>query len=97
MKVRGQCLTGVGDDGDGTFLLGYMADHGDNPTFPEALFFQIQNGKAVRVGGTVLGGDDSFNPVLFSQPTGFTVYGGGIFGGVVTTNISTWSHDGVLV
>ncbi|MFL5392269.1 MAG: hypothetical protein ACJ79G_05470 [Myxococcales bacterium] len=88
---NGPCLSGVSDDGDGTFLLGWMADH--EVVFPEYHFFQMRDGNAVRVGGAAMGGDDSFNPLVSSQPSGFTVRSGSLF----LSSLDTWSHDGVLV
>ncbi|TMF86205.1 MAG: hypothetical protein E6I08_12305 [Chloroflexi bacterium] len=91
-EADGACQRGVGDDGDGTFLLGYFA-HDPDRTGPRHLFFQIHNGSAVRVGGTVFGGEDTTQEV-FSQPTGFSVFTPSDIGG---SALDTWSHDGVFV
>jgi hypothetical protein len=90
---KGQnCLSGVGDDGDGTFLLGYHAD-GFGPGVRKYVFFQIQGGTAVRVGGTVLGGEDQGH-LVFSQPSGFSAFSS--FGDFGNSVLETWSHDGLF-
>jgi hypothetical protein len=89
---NGPCLSGVGDDGDGTLLLGYLADNAGG-SFPRNLFFQIQNGSAVRVGDILFGGDASVVEV-FSQPSGFTAFSVGVFG---QSALANWSHDGARV
>jgi hypothetical protein len=90
---KGQnCLSGVGDDGEGTFLLGYHAD-GFGPGVRKHVFFQIQDHTAVRVGGTVLGGEDTGH-VVFSQPSGFTVFSA--FGDFQNSVLESWSHDGAF-
>jgi hypothetical protein len=90
---NGPCLSGVGDDGDGTLLLGYLADNAGG-SFPRYLFFQIQNGNAVRVGGIVFGGDES-TVAVFSQPSGFSAFS--VFELEDGSGLDTWSHDGALV
>jgi hypothetical protein len=87
------CLRGVGDDGDGTLSLGYMANS-FAPPVPRHIFFQIQNGSAVRAGGTIFGSDEGGQQVL-SQPSGFSVFT--IFGQTQGSVLETWSHDGVFV
>jgi hypothetical protein len=86
------CLSGVGDDGEGTFLLGYHAD-GFGPGVRKHVFFQIQDHTAVRVGGTVLGGEDTGH-VVFSQPSGFSAFS--VFGDFGNSALESWSHDGVF-
>jgi hypothetical protein len=90
---NGPCLSGVGDDGDGTLLLGYLADNAGG-TFPRHLFFQIQNGNAVRVGDMILGSDEGTVEV-FSQPSGFSAFS--VFGLGNGSGLDTWSHDGTRV
>jgi hypothetical protein len=91
-ESQGPCLRGVGDDGNGTFLLGYLA--GGGPTFPINRFFEIQGGKAERVGGEVPGGDQTLK-LVFSQPSGFSVFSESLNTG--HSVLETWSHDGVSV
>jgi hypothetical protein len=88
----GPCTSGAGDDGDGAFLLAYDADLEVTLT-NHGHFFQIQDGKAVRVGGTVIGSNEG-SKVFFSQPAGFTVFN--ISGVNDFSGLDTWSHDGVL-
>ena len=66
------------NDGDGNFALSYIAG-GSGPNYPVFLFFTIQNGQAVRIGGAVPGGDDSYIAVS-SQPSGFTAFHANVFG-----------------
>jgi len=86
------CLSGLGDDGDATFLLGYLRD--SDESISQYLFFQIQDGSAVRVGDILTGtGSDSVVEV-FSQPSGFTALSVTVIGG---SSLANWSHDGVRV
>src|SRR4051812_8612297 len=86
------CTSGLGDDGDATFLLGYSKESGDSIRLYD--FFQIQNGSAVRVGDELSGGGD-FLAKINSQPSGFTVLQQGpAVGG---SSLAHWSHDGVRV
>jgi hypothetical protein len=86
---QGGCLGGTSDDGTGNYALGYSAGMG--PTFPNYFFFTIQNGEAVRVGGTIPGGDES-GTYVYSQPSGFTSFHvSGVSGG---SSILTWTHEG---
>jgi hypothetical protein len=87
------CTSGVGDDGDGALSLGYMANT-LIPPVPRHVFFQIQKGSAVRVGGMVSGGDEG-GQLTFSQPSGFSVFD--VFGQTQASVLETWSHDGVFV
>ena len=83
------CLGGTSDDGIGNYALGYEA--GGGPTFPNYFFFTIQNGQAVREGGTIPGGDES-GTTIYSQPSGFTSFHvSGQSGG---SSFISWSHDG---
>jgi hypothetical protein len=86
---QGGCLGGTSDDGAGNYALGYAA--GGGPTFPNYFFFAIQDGQAVRVGGTIPGGDES-GTYVYSQPSGFTSFHvSGTSGG---SSIISWSHEG---
>ena len=88
------CLSGAGDDGDGAFLLGYHGGSSLGPGVRKHVFFQIKDGAAVRVGGTVLGGEDTGH-VVFSQPSGFTVFS--VFGDFDNSILESWSHDGAFL
>lgn len=86
---QNSCLDGTSDDGTGNYLLGYTA--GPGPTYPNYLFFTIQDGKAVRIGDTVPGGDESATYV-FSQPSGFTSFHlDGPYGG---SSLRSYTHEG---
>lgn len=86
---QNSCLDGTSDDGTGNYLLGFTA--GPGPVFPEYLFFTIQDGKAVRIGDTVMGGDES-GTYVYSQPAGFSVFSvSGNSGGSV---LATYDHQG---
>ena len=86
------CLDGTSDDGNGNFALGYTA--GPGPTYPNYLFFTIQNGQVVRIGNTIPGGDES-GTYVYSQPSGFTAFiVSGSSGG---SQINSYDHDGRLL
>jgi hypothetical protein len=89
---QNDCLDGMSDDGVGNFALGYTA--GSGPNYPNYLFFTIQNGQAVRVGGTVPGGDES-STLVYSQPSGFTSFHQ--HGATSGSAMMSWSHDGQLM
>jgi hypothetical protein len=84
------CLGGTSDDGAGNFVLGYTVD--SIHTFPSYLFFTVRDGKAQRIGDTVLGGDNS-STSFFTQPSGFTLFNRDVFDG---SRIRSYGHDGVL-
>jgi hypothetical protein len=84
------CLGGTSDDGVGNYLLGFVA--GPGPTYPNYLFFTIQDGQAQRVGGTVPGGDES-GTYVFSQPSGFSSFH--VSGNTGGSSVLSWSHEGV--
>ena len=86
---QGGCLGGTSDDGTGNYALGYEA--GPGPTYPNYLFFTIQNGQAVRIGGTIPGGDES-GTYVYSQPSGFTSFH--VSGNSGGSNFISWSHEG---
>jgi hypothetical protein len=65
----GPCLAGTSDDGIGTYALGYFS--GDSPPSPVYNFFELQSGRAVRV-GDVTAGNDEVSVNVYSQPSGFT-------------------------
>ena len=84
------CTDGTSDDGTGNYLLGFINGNGPS-TFPEYLFFTIQNGKAVQIGDTVLGGDET-QSFIYSQPSGFTLYER--FGHDGDGTLRTYDHAG---
>src|SRR4051812_39140583 len=92
--IDGPCLSGVSDDGDATFLLGFVNGRFAPPR-NEYDFFRIDAGGAARVGNnSVVGGDGAPVRVL-SQPSGFSSFQvSGDTGGSV---LRTWSHDGTTV
>jgi hypothetical protein len=92
--IDGPCLSGVSDDGDGTFLLGFVNGR-FGPPRNEYDFFRTDGGSAARLGDkSVVGGDDA--PVqIFSQPSGFTSFQ--VSGDTGGRTLSTWSHDGEFV
>jgi hypothetical protein len=86
---QNSCLDATSDDGTGNYLLGYTA--GVGPNYPNYLFFTIQDGKAVRIGDVVPGGDESAT-FIFSQPSGFTSFHlNGPSGG---SSLISYSHEG---
>lgn len=87
-----ECLDGTSDDGTGNYLLGYTAGRA-GPTYPNYLFFTIQDGKAVNIGDTVPGGDEN-GTYVYSQPSGFTAFHvSGRDGG---SDLDSYSHGGKL-
>lgn len=86
---QNSCLDGTSDDGTGNFLLGYTA--GSITSFPNYLFFTIQDGKAVQIGDFVPGGDESATYV-HSQPSGFTSFE--LTGLRGASELLNYSHEG---
>ena len=86
------CGGGVADEG-GTFGLPFVYGSG-REIYPGEAFFQIQNGKAVRVGEELRGTGHGNAFYLLSQPGGFTLYSGDSSD---HTLIDTYSHDGAFV
>ena len=69
---QSECLDAAADDGAGNYLLGFMNSDGPS-SFPEYLFFTLQNGKAAQTGDPIFGGDES-SSYIYSQPSGFTLF-----------------------
>jgi len=83
---------GVGDDLDATFVLGALV--GNGPPANAYSFFRVADGHAERVGGAGFSAPDETLQLVFSQPSGFTVYAGFRAGG---SDLTSWSHDGALL
>jgi hypothetical protein len=83
------CGGGTSDDGTGNFALSYQI--GPDPMYPVWQFFTIKDGAVVRIGETVVGGDET-GTVVWSQPSGFTVYQ--VFGGSGASNLTFYTHEG---
>ena len=83
------CWGGTSDDGTGNFALSYQI--GPGPVYPVWQFFTIKDGAVVRIGETVLGGDET-GTVVWSQPSGFTVYQ--VSGGSGASNLTFYTHEG---
>jgi hypothetical protein len=85
---------GTTDDLNGNFALAYGVDMPNGGTFPAARFFTVRDGQAVQVGTTAFGGD--MGPfMVWSQPSGFTIYSTNEVS--ASRHLTTYSHDGVLV
>ena len=90
---NGGCYRGTSDDGVGAYALGFM--NGAGPQYPDYQFFQIQNGRAVRVGDNDVRGSDEGGLYLSSQPSGFTSFFVlGVNGG---STLATLTHDGAYL
>ena len=87
---QNSCLDGMSDDGAGNYLLGYTAGSA-GPSYPNYLFYTIQNGSAVRIGDAVPGGDQN-GTYIYSQPSGFT--GLAISGFNGSSAMFSYGHDG---
>src|SRR5438067_4886927 len=90
MSNRDSCIDAAGDDGVGSFLLGYFS--GSGPVSPAYDFVQVRDGQAVVLGRIAHGDEGGFQ--VFSQPSGFTVFSSGPTGG---SGIASYSHDGQLL
>jgi hypothetical protein len=92
---NGPCLRGVSDDGDGTFLLGFVTGGTFGPPASKYDFFRIDGGGAVRIGEDRIGAGDEGGVQVFSQPSGFSAFNvSGFDGGSV---LGTWSHEGTSI
>jgi len=89
---KNSCLEATSDDGAGNYLLGY--EEGSGPFAPTYLFFKLENGQAVQVGGRVNGGDET-GTYIYSQPSGFTVFS--VFGENGASAIASYGSGGDLL